>query len=93
MQGELVTIPDIVLETLVTPANLLCNETLSPDEEPEEEQNYKVDSKCHTCGARLRVCVVATYSAIRTLQLLLFQDLHLLCPSCARALCQHGRST
>jgi len=93
MQGELVTIPDIVLETLVTPANLLCNETLSPDEEPEEEQIYKVDSHCHTCGAGLRVCTVASEIAIRRLQVLLLQDLHFLCPRCARALCNHGRSS
>ncbi|ADO63738.1 E7 [Human papillomavirus 148] len=93
MQGDIVTLPDIELESLVIPANLICNETLSPDVEPEEEQTYKVDSQCHTCGARLRVCVVASYTAIRRLQLLLLEDLHLLCPHCARALCENGRAT
>ena len=78
MQGSVTTIPDIVLDTLVLPANLVCDESLSPDVEPEEEQIYKVDSICHTCG-------------IRRLQTLLLADLHFLCPSCARALCHHGR--
>nr|AEX31165.1 E7 protein [Human papillomavirus] len=93
MQGDIVTIPDITLENLVCPADLYCYETLSPDSEPEEEHYYKVDSKCHTCGARLRVCVVASGTAIRALQLLLLQDLHLLCPSCAKSICHHGRAT
>lgn len=93
MQGDFVTLPDIELESLIIPANLICNETLSPDVEPEEEQTYKVDSKCHTCGAGLRVCVVASDTAIRRLQLLLLEDLHLLCPRCARALCENGRAT
>ena len=91
MRGEIATIPDIVLESLVLPANLVCNESLSPDEEPEEEQYYKVDSACHNCGARLRVCVVASAVAIRKLQLLLLSDLNFLCPTCARQLCENGR--
>lgn len=93
MRGDYATIPDIVLETLVLPANLVCNESLSPDEEQqeEEEQNYKVDSVCHNCGARLRVVVVASVVAIRKFQTLLLGDLHLLCPTCARAICHHGR--
>lgn len=91
MRGEYVTIPDIVLESLILPANLVCNESLSPDEEPEEEHNYKVDSTCYRCGARLRVCVAATTVAIRKLQLLLLSDLHLLCPPCAREVCENGR--
>lgn len=93
MRGEVATIPDIVLDTLVLPANLLSNESLSPAEELEEEQIYKVDSVCHCCGARLRVCVSASVTAIRTLQVLLLRDLHLLCPSCARELCHHGRTS
>lgn len=91
MQGSVTTIPDIVLDTLVLPANLVCDESLSPDVEPEEEQIYKVDSICHTCGTRLRVCTIASVTAIRRLQTLLLADLHFLCPSCARALCHHGR--
>nr|AEX31172.1 E7 protein [Human papillomavirus] len=93
MRGEVATIPDIVLDTLVLPANLLTNESLSPAEEVEEEQIYKVDSVCHCCGARLRVCVSASVFAIRTLQALLLRDLHLLCPHCARELCRHGRTS
>ena len=92
MQGEVTTIQDIVLESLVIPANLVCNESLSPDEEAEEESLYKVDSICHSCGAGLRICVVASSFAIRRLHTLLLGDLHLLCPHCVRSLCQHGRS-
>lgn len=90
MRGEKATIPDIELEPLVLPANLICNESLSLDDEPEEEQNYKVDTLCHTCGARLRVCVLASVFAIRQLQTLLLGDLHFLCPTCARKLLRHG---
>lgn len=91
MRGVCATIPDIVLESLVLPADLICNESLSPDEELEEEQNYKVDSVCHKCGARLRVCVAASTVAIRRLQTLLLGDLHFFCPTCARQLCENGR--
>nr|AYA94574.1 MAG: E7 protein [Human papillomavirus] len=91
MRGDKATIPDIELEPLVLSANLICDESLSPDDAPEEEQNYKVDSVCHTCGARLRVCVLASVFAIRQLQTLLLSDLHFLCPSCARKLLHHGR--
>lgn len=96
MQGDVATLPDIILESLVLPLNLLCNEpneSLSTDEEPEEEQFYKVDSVCHTCGARLRVCVVASTFAIHTLHSLLLQELHLLCPKCAKQICHHGRAS
>ena len=91
MRGVCATIPDIVLERLVLPANLVCNESLSPDEEPEEEHNYTVDSICHNCGARLRVCVAASAAAIRKLQTLLLSELQFVCPTCARQLCNNGR--
>lgn len=90
MRGEIATIPDIVLEALVLPANIICDESLSLDEQPEEEQSYKIDTICHCCGVRLRVCVVASDSAIRGLQTLLLGELHLICPNCARAHCHHG---
>nr|QAB13942.1 MAG: E7 protein [Human papillomavirus] len=93
MRGTHATIPDVILDTLVLPANLLSNEeSLSLDEEPEEEQFYRVDTFCHSCEARLRVCVVASTSGIHTLQILLIRELRLLCPSCSRNLCQHGRT-
>nr|AYA94520.1 MAG: E7 protein [Human papillomavirus] len=92
MRGDVPTIPDIVLSSLVLPANLLSNESLSPDEEPEEEQSYRVDTLCYNCEARLRVVVVASEEAIRSLQQLLLRELHFLCPTCARTRCHHGRS-
>ncbi|ADE45483.1 E7 [Human papillomavirus 127] len=97
MRGEAPTLPDVVLDTLVLPANLLSNESLneslSPDEEPEEEQVFRVDSDCHFCRTSLRLCVVASDEAIRQLQVLLVGNLRLLCPGCARNLCgHHGRT-
>lgn len=92
MRGEYATIPDVVLESLVLPANLLSNEYLSPEEEPEEEQSYRVDTLCYHCKSKLRVCVVASVEAIHNLQQLLLTSLQFLCPSCARANYRHGRS-
>ena len=90
------TLPDIVLDSLVLPANLLSNEfeeSLSPDEEVEEEHLFRVDSICDNCHSPLRLCVIASSEAIRQLQVLLTGRLHLLCPVCSRNLCRHhGRS-
>ena len=92
MRGDVATIPDVVLESLVIPAKLLSNESLSPDEQPEEEQCFRVDTLCYNCKIRIRVCVIASDEAIRELQVLLLGELQFLCPSCARALNNHGRS-
>ena len=92
MRGEVATLPDIVLDALVLPANLVCDESLSPDVEPEEER-YRIDTYCHCCTARLRITVVASSLAIRRLQQLLLTELHLICPGCSRSSLQHGRST
>ena len=86
------TLPDIVLDALVLPANLVSDESLSPDVEPEEER-YRIDTYCHYCTARLRISVVASSIAIRRLQQLLLTELHLICPGCSRSSLQHGRST
>nr|AYA94735.1 MAG: E7 protein [Human papillomavirus] len=93
MRGERITIPDIELKELVLPANILTNESLSPDVEAEEEERepYKVDSYCYTCTAGVRICVLATKDSIRTLQVLLQGELSLLCPGCSRAFCRNGR--
>lgn len=97
MRGQTATIKDInlELEELVIPANLLSNESLSPDETPEEEQvaPFKVDSLCPHCNKCIRLCVVATAGAIYLLeQLLLSSDLYFVCPACARTTVRNGRS-
>ena len=97
MRGNVATLKDIELhlEELVMPMNLLSNESLSPDETPEEEQvsPFKVDSQCHNCNQCIRICVIATAGAILLLeQLLLSTDLSLLCPGCARTRLRNGRS-
>ena len=92
MRGDYPTIPDIVLDALVLPANLLSNESLSPEEQPEEEQLFTVDTLCYICKVRLRVCVSASEQAIRSLQVLLFRELQFLCPTCARSHGHHGGS-
>ncbi|ATQ38201.1 E7 [Gammapapillomavirus sp.] len=96
MRGNRATIKDIELELseLVMPANLLSNESLSPDDTPEEEQvsPFKVDSLCEHCNNCIRICVIATTGGIRLLeQLLLASQLSFLCPGCARTTVRHGR--
>nr|AYA94867.1 MAG: E7 protein [Human papillomavirus] len=96
MIGNEVNIRDIELnlDALVLPENLLSDESLSPDLVPEEEeqQAYRVDTFCNSCGTGVRICVSATRSAIRTLQELLLGDLTLFCPVCSRLHLHHGRS-
>ena len=96
MRGDVATIKDIELhpENLVMPANLLSNESLSPDDQPEEEQvsPFKVDSCCYHCNRGVRICVVASAGAIRHLEhLLLSSDLSILCAGCARTAVRNGR--
>ena len=96
MRGETPTIGDIVLEELVMPINLLCNEpseSLSPDCEGEEEQldPYRIDSTCFNCGRRIKIVVVCSSSGIRSLEQLLLEEVSLICAACARSL-QDGRS-
>ncbi|ATQ38162.1 E7 [Gammapapillomavirus sp.] len=96
MIGDRPTVGDISLnlEELVLPDNLLCNESLSPDSEPEEEQDlYRIDTCCKLCNCRIRVVVFATGSAIALFEQLLFGQLSFLCPRCSRATSQHGRTS
>lgn len=96
MRGEKPTIPDIVLEPqleeLVLPANLLCDESLSPDDILEEEPKvlYKIDGACGICEARLRLVVGATNEGIRRLHGLLITEVDFICASCAKNN-HHGR--
>lgn len=97
MRGPDVDVGDVELhlESLVLPQNLLSNESLSPDSEGQAEEveqvPYRVDTYCKACGTGVRVCVVASRFAILTFQQLLSQELSLLCPSCSRIHCRHGR--
>nr|AYA93477.1 MAG: E7 protein [Human papillomavirus] len=98
MMGEKPTLKDIILEEqltdLVMPAHLLCEESLSPDDTPEEESlsPYQVDSLCKACNKRVRLFVVATPGAIYLLEQLLFNNLSIVCPVCSRSNLHHGRS-
>nr|AYA94513.1 MAG: E7 protein [Human papillomavirus] len=96
MIGNKPTIQDIELDLnlLVLPDNLLCNESLSPDTEGEEEERapYRVETCCKSCETGVRLCVYATRAAIITLEQILISELSLLCPSCSRTLFHHGRS-
>ena len=93
MRGDKATIPDIELEELVLPSSLLSDESLSPDDTPEEVElsPYRIDSVCYTCTANIRLCVSASTTAIRLLHQLLLCDLHLLCPGCSR-ITRNGRT-
>lgn len=93
MIGNKPTLQDIVLECQdeVIPISLECEESLSPDTEGEEEEleKFNIDTHC-SCGARVCIIVEATPSAIRTLHLLLRQELSVVCPRCADDLLRHG---
>lgn len=95
MQGKRPTIKDIDLDLneLIMPENLLSNESLSTDEEQEEEQltPFKVDSWCPNCHQAIRVCVLATAAAIRRFEVLLVTDLSFVCPGCSRHIFRNGR--
>lgn len=93
MRGEKATIPDIELQELVLPSNLVCDESLSPDDPGEEEQlPYRIDTHCDKCQTGIRLCVVATEFGIRCFQQLLLKELSLLCPGCSREHCRYGRT-
>ncbi|CDI44918.1 E7 protein [Human papillomavirus 184] len=96
MIGPSHSIDDIELDLhdLVLPANLISEESLSPDSDPEEEEQlpFRVETSCKSCGTGVRFSVCATQAAIRTLQVLLQQELSLLCLRCARNILQNGRS-
>lgn len=71
---------------LVLPQNLLAQESLSPDVDPEEEerQQFWVDSSCGTCNASVRLCILATSSAVCTLRVLLQGELGFICIKCSK---------
>nr|AYA94763.1 MAG: E7 protein [Human papillomavirus] len=97
MIGNAPDIKDIELEldNLVLPHNLLSDESLSPDDVQEEEEEqfaYRVDTSCYSCGTGVRLTVWATHRAIQTLQLLLTQELNIVCPGCSRHQFHDGRS-
>nr|AYA94914.1 MAG: E7 protein [Human papillomavirus] len=91
MRGDRPTLDDIILEELVMPINLLCDEpseSLSPDCEGEEERldPYRIESTCYICGLRVRIVVVSSSDGIRCLEQLLLEEVSLLCATCARNL-------
>lgn len=95
MRGNAPSIKDIVLTSadLVEPVDLYCNESLSPDSVPEEEEElvgYSIETVCN-CYTNVRLVVRATRAAIRTLEALLLQELEIVCPVCARRILRHGR--
>lgn len=94
--GQKPTLQDISLENveeLVLPSALLCEESLSPDDIPEEEplSPYRVDSFCHSCNCGVRLFVVATIENIRLFQELLIGEFSILCPRCSRDQVQYGK--
>lgn len=95
MIGKEPNIRDIELQLsdLVEPVSLICEETLSPDSDPEEEEEreiYRVETECN-CGRAISVLIQATKAAVRTFQLLLFQELRVYCPVCATDIIRNGR--
>lgn len=96
MRGNAPTLKDIVLQSAdtVEPVDLYCHESLSQDCIPEEEEElvpYSIDSNCE-CGIKVRLVVKATGAAIKTLEVLLFEELQIVCPVCSRRIIRNGRS-
>lgn len=85
----------IELEELVLPQNLIAEESLSPDVDPEEEERhpYWVDTCCGTCKASVRICILATSTAVCSLNFLLQAQLSIVCTKCSKGRLQHGRPT
>lgn len=85
---------NINLEDLVLPQNLVAEESLSPDVDPEEEerQPFSVDTFCGTCNASVRLCITATSSAVCLLRVLLQGELAIVCVACSKGRLRHGRS-
>lgn len=95
MRGSAPTLKDIVLQSadLVEPVNLYCDEDLSQDSVPDEEEElvpYSIDTTCE-CEVKVRLVVKATRAAIRTLEQLLYQELQIVCPVCSRRIIRNGR--
>nr|WAB53699.1 E7 [human papillomavirus 101]CAD1807591.1 E7 protein [human papillomavirus 101]CAD1807681.1 E7 protein [human papillomavirus 101] len=94
MRGKKATIGDVKLELspLVLPANLLCDELVTEEEEQQDEQAlspYRIVTDCGQCHKTLALHVLATDGAIRSVEQLLCGDLELVCASCIRAQ-RHG---
>ncbi|AOY65115.1 E7 [Equus caballus papillomavirus 8] len=98
MRGRNVTLRDIVLEERPQLVDLHCDEQLPPEEEEEEVANYeevvevtpyRVALPCGVCASPLRLFIQATDEGRRGLELLLFRDLAIICPSCARNETRH----
>lgn len=96
MIGAQPTIQDVELnlEDLVLPENLIAEESLSPDADPEEEERqlFLVDTYCGTCKTSVRVCISATSTAVCTFQFLLQNQLSFVCTRCSKGR-RNGRST
>lgn len=92
MHGERATIRDVVLELtkVVCNSELLFEESLSSDSE-EEQELFKIETRCDNCKTGILVCVRASNQGISRLQWLLENDIRFLCPGCSRNLFQHGR--
>lgn len=84
---------NINLEELVLPQNLIAEESLSPDVDPEEEerQPFSVDTLCGTCNASVRLCITATSSAVCLLRVLLQGELAIVCVGCSKGRLRNGR--
>lgn len=85
----------INLEELILPENLLAEESLSPDVDPEEEerQPFWVDTCCGTCNASVRLSILATQSAVCLLRVLLQGELSFVCIRCSKDRLRHGRTS
>nr|AYA94836.1 MAG: E7 protein [Human papillomavirus] len=93
MMSEKPTIPDIVLEDLVLPMNLLSDESIETDDIADPERSpFKIESVCRHCNCRIRLCCVATDEAIRVFESLLQSEFSFLCLKCSRELLRNGRS-
>lgn len=85
-------VSEIVLELQSMHPVSVFSESLSPDSvaEEEEERFYTIETTC-SCGNATRFMVQASQQSLRSLQVLLLQDLKVICFLCEQIVREHGR--
>lgn len=93
MRGNKVDLQEIILQEVPENVDLHCAEVLQEEEEVEVEEEqqvheeiirepYEVSIRCGVCDKPIRCVCLASISAIRELQQLLFGPLQFVCVPC-----------
>ena len=81
------SLPEIILQEAPEVQDLHCYEEIIDEEEEEQEivyvEPYEVQVTCGLCEERIVFFVAGTRDSVRRLQVLLLDDLRILCRRCA----------